>query len=167
MFTQRFIAGLAAASLTLASVPNIALMADADSSSSSSSASSTDARTSVREQRCARFAKGDDYERCVRLIKRLPARETSSASSKSADDTASGYESDENWKWTNILNRIEEKLGSTVKFVGTMAKKFCMDRTDDNEATSRACMTRIKNELKTRIDRLLDETFRAALPSSR
>ncbi len=119
-----------------------------------------DARTTLRVERCKRFSKGDDYERCVRLIRRLPAKENVETVDTEDQDS-------DQWKWTNILNRLEAKLKGTVKFVSTMAKQFCRDRTEDTDTTSRECMTRVKNELKTRIDTILDEVFRADLPSAR
>lgn len=163
MIASRLLSAAAAASLVLAP----AAFADdaassASSSSSESSSSSMDARTRIRVERCKRFSKGDDYERCVRLIRRLPERGSSSSASSSSRPAG-----DDEWKWTNIFNRLEEKLGSTVKFVSVMGKQFCKDRTDDSTATSRECMTRLGDELKTRMNALIDEAFRGDLPSAR
>ncbi len=121
-----------------------------------------DARTGIRVERCKRFAKGDDYERCVRLINRLPERGSSSSASSSSAPAG-----DDEWKWTNIFNRLEEKLGSTVKFVSVMGKQFCKDRTSGSSTTSRECMSRLGDELKVRMSRLIDEAFRGDLPSAR
>ena len=74
---------------------------------------------------------------------------------------------DGQWKWSNFLDRIEAKVKVTVKFVSVLSKQFCKDRTAEDGSTGRECMTRVKNELKTRIDSILDEVFRADLPSSR
>ena len=77
------------------------------------------------------------------------------------------FESDAEWKWGNVLNKMEEKVNSMVKFASVMAKKFCRDQTDDISATSQECMLRMKNEMQTRVAKLIDEAFRGALPSSR
>lgn len=140
-----------AATLALAAVPAFAEEA--------ATGTATDA---TRVERCKRFANDDDYERCVRLIRRLPPKEAKNESTVEAS-TPTGLD----WKWTNILNRIEAKVKSTVKFVSVMAQQFCKDRTDENETTSRECMGQLKEELKKRIDTILDETFRGDLPSSR
>lgn len=165
MFIRRTFSFVVAASLVLAPVLSSAddassSVSSSSSSSSSSSASSVDGRTGIRVERCKRFAKGDDYERCVRLIRRLPERGDASSSASSAP-------SDVDWKWTNIFNRLEEKLGSTVKFVAVMGKQFCKDRTDDNSMTSSQCMSRLGDEVQKRMTKLIDTAFRGDLPSSR
>lgn len=158
MIAKRFLSGLSAAALLVSALPASALETEASSSSSS--------RDAVRVERCARFAKGDDYERCVRLIRRMPLRDAVSPSSSSSSSSTS-FESDVEWKWNNVLNRMEEKVNSMVKFSSVMAKKFCRDQTDDIAATSQECMLRMKNEMKIRVEKLIDEAFRSALPSSR
>lgn len=160
MIAKRFLSASLAAAMLLSSS---AAFADTDDGSSSSAAS----RDAVRVERCARFSKGDDYERCVRLIRRLPPRDAGSSSSVSSSSSSTEFESDVEWKWNNVLNRMEEKVNSMVKFSSVMAKKFCRDQTDDITATSQECMLRMKNEMKVRVDALIDEAFRGALPSSR
>lgn len=171
MAPSRFFSGLLAASMALSSSPAAALAVELDSASSASSSSSVsaevDARTTVRIERCKRFAKGDDYERCVRLIKRLPERERKNTSPDETPAEATAESDPNGWKWTNILNRMEAKVKSMIKLVSVMGKSFCKDRTSENETTSRECMGRLKDELKTRIDRILNEVFRGDLPSSR
>ncbi len=166
MNPSRILSALAAASLLVSAAPAFAENDDDSSSSSSSSSSasssseSSDAKTTLRIERCKRFSNGDDYERCVRLIRRLPAKENVETVDTENQDS-------DQWKWVNFLNKIEGKVKATVKYVSTMAKSFCKDRTAENDTTSRECMTRVKNELKTRIDAILDEVFRADLPSAR
>lgn len=158
MNTKSLLSALAAASLALTAAP--AFADESASSSSSSSSSSVSSRDAVRVERCKRFGDGSDYERCVRLIRRIPAKqdvETVDLSEQSGDQ----------WKWTNFLNKIEGKVKGTVKYVSTMAKLFCKDRTEDTESTNRECMARVKNELQARIEKILDEVFRADLPSAR
>ena len=123
-------------------------------------------RDAAKVEQCRRFAKGDDYERCVKLIRRLPARGASSSSSSSSS-YAPYDESDKEWKWENILNRMEAKIEGTVKLASVMGKQFCKDRTSYNEGTSRECMARLKEGMKVRLDKVLDEIFRADLPSAR
>lgn len=153
MHSKYVLSALAAASLALATVP--ALADEASSASSSSSASSDD---SQRVERCRRFSRGDDYERCVRLIRRLPAR---SAGSQSSSSVAG------DWKWTNIYNRIDDKMLGAVKFVSTMAKQFCRAQTEETDTTQRECMARVRDDLKNRIGTMIDTAFRADLPSAR
>lgn len=150
-------------STVLTVVPAITLADESSGSSvsSSSQSSSVDSATGIRIERCKRFARGDDYVRCVRLIQRLPERSSASSSSSATSQT------DLDWKWMNILNRLEEKLGSTVKFVAVMGKQFCKDRTDDNTKTSSQCMSRLGDELQLRMTRLINIAFRGDLPSSR
>jgi hypothetical protein len=160
MIPTRFLSAVSAAAVLFSAMPASALEADGSSSSVAS-------RDAVRVERCARFAKGDDYERCVRLIRRLPLRDAGSSSSVSSSSSSTAFESDVEWKWNNVLNRMEEKVNSMVKFSSVMAKKFCRDQTDDITATSQECMLRMKNEMKVRVAKLIDEAFRGALPSSR
>ena len=161
MLTKYMLSTLAIALFAIASTP---AFADESSSSSSSSASSVSSGTasseSLRVERCKRFSRGDDYERCVRLIRRIPAKD----SVESVD--ASG-QSGEEWKWVHFYNKIEDKALGALKYISVMSKKFCRERTDENSTTSRECMLKVKAELKTRIDTILDEVFRADLPSSR
>ena len=157
------IAALAAASLLLAAPA--ATLAESSSSASLSSSSVT-SREAAKIEQCKRFARGDDYERCVKLIRRLPVRGSSSSASSSSSRVPLD-ESDKEWKWVNIQNRLEEKLKSTVKFVSVMAKQFCKERTDENETTSRECMARLRDHLKTKMSDVIDEVFRADLPSAR
>lgn len=157
MVTHRILSGVAAASLLLSVLPAAAQEA--------SSSSSSDA--SVRVERCRRFARGSDYERCVRLIRRLPARETSRSSSSSSSSVAPIDETDKEWKWINILNRMEEKIESTIKLASVMGKKFCRDRTAANEVTSQECMRRLREGMQERVEKILDEVFRTQLPSAR
>lgn len=167
MIAKRFLSALSAAVLCVSALPVSALEAETSSSSSSVVSSADSSRDTVRVERCARFAKGDDYERCVRLIRRLPPRDAGSSSSVSSSSSSTAFESDVEWKWNNVLNRMEEKVNSMVKFSSVMAKKFCRDQTDDIKATSQECMLRMKNEMKIRVEKLIDEAFRGALPSSR
>lgn len=153
MMTKRILSGIAAASMILTAFPAAALTV------SGSGSATTDARMRVRIERCKRFSQGDDYERCVRLIKRLPEREVQNDMEIETEVEATA-ETDMDWKWTNILNRIEAKLKSSVKFVSVMAKNFCKDRTNDNATTSRECMTRLKTELQVRVAALIDAAFR-------
>lgn len=127
------------------------------SSSASSTSSSVSSDDSLRVERCRRFSRGDDYERCVRLIRRLPVREPSSNVSSAAGD----------WKWTNIENRIDKKIEGAVKFVSTMAKQFCREETEDTGGTTRDCMAKIRDALKLRVSTMIDTAFRADLPSAR
>lgn len=155
MNAKSLLSAVAAASLALTAMPALA-----DESASSSSSSSVSSRDAIRVERCKRFGDGNDYERCVRLIRRIPLKdnvETVDLSEQSGDQ----------WKWTHFLNKIEGKVKGTIKYVSTMAKLFCKDRTEDTDSTNRECMARVKNELKTRIDAILDEVFRADLPSAR
>lgn len=156
--THRILSGLAAASLLLSAVPAIA---EDDSSASSSSQASV-------HPRCIRF-RGGDLERCERILRRMGVdtsasvtTETSSSASSSGADATS-----DEWKWTNIFNRLEEKVGSAVKYVSVLAKKFCRERSEEGSVTSRECMARIKVELQARVTKLIDVAFRADLPSSR
>lgn len=167
MIAKRFLSALTAAAMLLPALPASALEAATSSSSSSVASSENSSRDAVRVERCARFSKGDDYERCVRLIRRLPARDAGSSSSSSSSSSSTSFESDVEWKWDNVLNRMEEKVNSMVKFSSVMAKKFCRDQTDDIGATSQECMLRMKNEMQARVTKLIDEAFRGALPSSR
>lgn len=95
----------------------------------------------------------DDYERCVRLIMNTLSRDD-----VESVDTASIP--DKEWKWMNFLNRIEAKVKVAVKYVSVFSKQFCKGRTAEGGFTGRKCMSRVKNELKTRIDGILDEVFR-------
>ena len=95
---------------------------------------------------------------------RLPA---GSGTSSSSSSYAPYDESDKEWKWENILNRMEAKIEGTVKLASVMGKQFCKDRTSYNEGTSRECMARLKEGMKVRLDKVLDEIFRADLPSAR
>jgi flagellar hook-basal body complex protein FliE len=172
MTVHRMLSATIAAALVLAPVLSSAddassSVSSSSSSSSSSSASSVDGRTGIRVERCARFAKGDDYERCVRLIRRIPLRETGSSSSVVSSASSMSFESDAEWKWGNVLKKMEEKVNTMVKYSSVMAKKFCRDQTDDITATSQECMLRMKNEMQVRVAALIDEAFRGALPSSR
>ena len=164
MRTTRVLSGFAAASLLLSSLPVVAQTSDSSASSASSSATS---REAVRVERCKRFSRGDDYERCVRLIQRLPARGSSASSSSSSSPAEPLDENDKEWKWTNILNRMEAKIEGTIKLASVMGKKFCKDRTAENETTSRECMIRLREGMQSRVDRILDEVFRVDLPSAR
>lgn len=159
---KHLLSALAAASLALTAAPAFADTTRDESSSSSvsSSSSSSSSADATRVERCKRFGNGSDYERCARLIRRLPAKENV----ETVDTTDM---SDDQWKWTNFYNKIDDKVKGSLKYVSTMAKQFCKDRTADNTSTSRECMARIKGELKTHIDAMLDEVFRADLPSSR
>ncbi len=161
MSSHRIVSGALAVSTFLIALPAFAVTEDGGSSSSVGS------KESVRVERCKRFSKGDDYERCLRIIRRLPARSTSSSSTSSAASSVPLDPSDKEWKWENILKRMEDKIASTVKFVSVMGKEFCKDRTLENETTSRECMARLKESLRTRLEKVLDEVFRGDLPSSR
>lgn len=176
MVFRRYLALGATLSMCVSAFPVAALTAEVDTSASSESSASSsssssdeiDARTAVRIERCRRFAKGDDYNRCVRLIRRLPSRSTiDTPLPGSAEDNAGTDENGDEWKWTNILNRMEAKIKTMVKFVNVMGRNFCRDRTIDNSTTSQECMSRLREELKVRIDRMFDEIFRAQLPSAR
>jgi hypothetical protein len=155
--TRLLSAALAASALA------IALPAVADDGSSSSSVSSSSSSDAARVERCARFSRPSDYARCVRLIRRVPEREGASSSAQSSSDDGSGLD----WKWKNILGRMEAKVESMVKFSSVMAKKFCRAQTDNDESTSQECMLRMKNEMQARVSKLIDEAFRAPLPSAR
>lgn len=167
MIATRFLSASLAVAMLL---PVSSAFADSDddsSSSASSAVSSVDSsRDAVRVERCARFSRGDDYERCVRLIRRMPSRGGVSSSSSSSS-AASSFESDAEWKWNHVLNKMEEKVNSMVKFASVMAKKFCRDQTDDIAATSQECMLRMKQEMQARVAKLIDTAFRGELPSSR
>ncbi len=166
MHSHRMLSATIAAAVVFA--PVLSSADDGSSSSASSAVSSVNSsREAVRVERCARFAKGDDYERCVRLIRRIPLREAGSSSFAVSSSSSMSFESDAEWKWGNVLNKMEEKVNSMVKFASVMAKKFCRDQTDDISATSQECMLRMKNEMQTRVAKLIDEAFRGALPSSR
>ncbi len=157
------LATAAAVSMVLTVVPAIAVADESNSSSmsSSSTSSSVESSTGIRVDRCKRFNRPSDYERCARLIRRLPVFESSSSSSTGASQETL------DWKWENIFNRLEEKLGSTVKFVSVMGKQFCKDRTDENDMTSSQCMSKLGDELQIRMTRLINIQFRGDLPSSR
>lgn len=169
MITTRFLSAVSVVAMLVPALPAVALETVSSDASSSVASSAGSSRDAVRVERCARFSKGDDYERCVRLIRRLPARDTASSSSASFSSSSfsTSFESDVEWKWSHVLNKMEEKVNSMVKFASVMAKKFCRDQTDDIGATSQECMLRMKNEMQVRVANLIDIAFRGELPSSR
>lgn len=145
MTFARLLSSFLAGAIALAAIP--AFAEDADTSA-------VDARTAIRVQRCDRFGDGDDYKRCVRIIRRLPSPGTGALPSEQKDE---GFD----WRLENILNRVEEKVKAAISFVGTMSKRFCRDYAEENDMTSRECMVRIRTRLEERIGTMLDEVFRA------
>lgn len=155
MTAKRLLSAAAASIALLSAVP---AFADDDASSSSSSAGG------ARVERCARFTRASDYERCARLVRRMPGTE---AGSPSSAGSSSSSDNPDAWKWTNIYNRMEAKIDTMVKFASTMGRKFCRDRTAETDETSQECMATLKAEMQVRVARLIDTAFRGDLPSSR
>lgn len=167
MNSHTFFAGIVTVSIALVVTPAFAQGGDDDASiSSSSSTSSVVSSTSIssddslRVERCKRFSRDGDYDRCVQLIRRLPA--TKRDKNEHSSSSAAG-----DWQWTNIENRIDKKIEGAVKFVSTMAKQFCREQTEDTNGTTRDCMARVRDGLKLRVATMIDTAFRADLPSAR
>lgn len=162
MVTTRLLSGIAAVSLFLSALP-----AGAQESATASS-SSAPAGPKVRVERCKRFTKPNDYDRCVRLIQRLPTRGGASSSASSQSSSAAPYdENDEEWKWENVAQRMEERITTSIKLAALEGKEFCKDRTSENTATSRECMSRLRDIMRKRIDRVIGDVYRGQLPSAR